>query len=99
MKTPEWLRRPCDREAEPTPCSLGSWRAALRQFAESRGHSVLELALSWLARRPAVASVIAGATTSEQVLANVRATAWQLTHADVAEIDAIVSRGPAARAK
>jgi len=40
---------------------------------------VLELALSWLARRPAVASVIAGATTLEQVLGNARATPWQLT--------------------
>ena len=63
---------------------------ALGRFAESRGHSLLELAMSWLARRPVVASVIAGATTPEQVLANARATAWQLTQAEVAEIDAIV---------
>jgi aryl-alcohol dehydrogenase-like predicted oxidoreductase len=63
---------------------------ALRQFAESRGRSVLELALSWLAGRSAVASVIAGATTPEQVLANARATTWQLTDAELAEVNAIL---------
>ena len=43
----------------------------LEGFAAERGHTLLELALSWLLRRPAVASVIAGATTPEQVEQNV----------------------------
>jgi aryl-alcohol dehydrogenase-like predicted oxidoreductase len=62
---------------------------ALRRFAESRGHSVLELAVSWLLRRPVVASVIAGATSPEQVRANVQAISWRLTDRDLAEIDRI----------
>jgi aryl-alcohol dehydrogenase-like predicted oxidoreductase len=59
----------------------------LINFAAFRGHSLLELAFSWLLRHPAVASVIAGATTPEQVLANVHAAGWHLTPADLAEID------------
>jgi aryl-alcohol dehydrogenase-like predicted oxidoreductase len=56
-------------------------------FAAFRGHSLLELAFSWLLSHPAVASVIAGATNPEQVHANVHAVGWHLTHADLAEID------------
>jgi len=61
----------------------------LQQFAERRGHSVLELAFSWLAGRSAVASVIAGATSPEQIRANVAAVNWQLTAADLHELDRI----------
>jgi aryl-alcohol dehydrogenase-like predicted oxidoreductase len=64
----------------------------LIEFSASRGHTILELAFSWLLERPAVASVIAGATSSEQVNSNVAAAGWQLTGAELAEIDAIVSR-------
>jgi aryl-alcohol dehydrogenase-like predicted oxidoreductase len=60
---------------------------ALKSFAASRGHTLLELAISWLASRPQVASVIAGATTPEQVRANAAATNWQLTREDLVEID------------
>jgi len=62
---------------------------SLIEFAESRGHSVLELAFSWLAARPTVASVIAGATKPEQIEANVKAAEWQLTPEEMAEIDKI----------
>ena len=59
-------------------------------FAESRGHSILELAMSWVASRPGVATVIAGATSPEQVRANAAAlTAWQLTDDDLREVDAV----------
>jgi aryl-alcohol dehydrogenase-like predicted oxidoreductase len=61
----------------------------LESFCAERGHSMLELAFSWLARRPAVASVIAGATKPEQLEQNVRATAWALTPDDFAAIDRI----------
>jgi aryl-alcohol dehydrogenase-like predicted oxidoreductase len=61
---------------------------ALMSFAESRGHTLLELAFSWLLHRPAVASVIAGAMTPQQVQANVAAR-WPLTEADLAQIDRI----------
>jgi aryl-alcohol dehydrogenase-like predicted oxidoreductase len=60
-------------------------------FAIERGHSLLELAISWLARRPQVASVIAGATKPEQVEANVRAAGWALTEEDVREIDRLTA--------
>jgi aryl-alcohol dehydrogenase-like predicted oxidoreductase len=59
----------------------------LRAFAESRGHSLLELAFSWLASRPEVCSIIAGAKTPEQVRANSTAASWKLTAADLTELD------------
>jgi aryl-alcohol dehydrogenase-like predicted oxidoreductase len=64
----------------------------LAEFAAARGRTLLELAISWLLSRPAVASVIAGATSPEQVAMNARAAGWQLTPAELAEIDAIVPR-------
>lgn len=59
-------------------------------FAESRGHTILELAFSWLLSRPMVASVIAGATKPEQVQANATAGDWKLEEADLEEINRIV---------
>jgi aryl-alcohol dehydrogenase-like predicted oxidoreductase len=58
----------------------------LTQFATSRGHTMLELAVSWLLARPVVASVIAGAKTPDQVRANASAAGWRLTKADLAEL-------------
>ncbi len=63
---------------------------SLIRFAESRGHSVLELAFSWLLGRPAVASVIAGAKTPEQLRANAGAAGWRLTPAEMAEVDSLI---------
>jgi aryl-alcohol dehydrogenase-like predicted oxidoreductase len=71
---------------------------ALIGFAESRGHTILELAMSWLLARPVVASVIAGATSPEQVRANAAATGWRLTAADLAEIDSLLGTKEAVRA-
>src|SRR5213593_924442 len=64
---------------------------ALIAFAESRRHSLLELAFSWLAARPEVSSVIAGAKTPDQVRANSHAASWKLTAADLAEVDGILA--------
>ncbi|HTT86873.1 MAG TPA: aldo/keto reductase, partial [Acidimicrobiales bacterium] len=61
--------------------------AALTAFAEDHGHTVLEVAMSWLLRRPVVASVIAGATTADQVRRNAAAADWVLDDAQLAEID------------
>jgi aryl-alcohol dehydrogenase-like predicted oxidoreductase len=61
----------------------------LQDFCDTRGHSMLELAFSWLAARPQVSSVIAGATTPEQVEQNVKAAEWALSAEDLAEIDKI----------
>ena len=59
-------------------------------FAETRGHTILELAFSWLLSRPMVASVIAGATTPEQVAANAAAGEWKLTESELEEVSRIV---------
>jgi len=59
----------------------------LQQFCGKQNRSLLELAFSWLAARPTVASVIAGATDPGQVEQNVRAAEWKLTPEDMAEID------------
>ena len=65
----------------------------LADFAAAHGHTLAELALSWLAGIPEVVSVIAGATKPEQVRANVAATtAWDLTTAERTEIDALLAR-------
>jgi aryl-alcohol dehydrogenase-like predicted oxidoreductase len=59
---------------------------SLIEFAESRGHTILELAFGWLLSHPAVASVIAGATSHAQVQANVQATEWVLTEYERAAV-------------
>jgi aryl-alcohol dehydrogenase-like predicted oxidoreductase len=63
----------------------------LIEFAAARGHSLLELAFSWLAAQPAVASVIAGAVSPEQVRANATAALWKLTAEDLREIDGLLA--------
>ena len=64
----------------------------LIEFADQKGHSLLELAVGWLLRHSAVASVIAGATSPEQVRANAGAVGWVLTDRDMTEIDTIVPK-------
>jgi aryl-alcohol dehydrogenase-like predicted oxidoreductase len=60
-------------------------------FAESRHHTLLELAFSWLLRYSVVASVIAGATRPDQVRANAAAASWKLTPEDIEAIDEILN--------
>jgi aryl-alcohol dehydrogenase-like predicted oxidoreductase len=62
----------------------------LIQFAESRNHTVLDLAFAWLLSHKAVASVIAGASKPEQAHANAGTANWQLTREDLQAIDAIM---------
>ena len=62
----------------------------LRSFAESRGHTLLELSMAWLASRSVISSVIAGAKTPEQVRANASAVSWRLTDAEVAAVNAML---------
>ncbi len=61
----------------------------LREFAESRDHTLLELAVSWLVERPMLASVIAGATNPDQVKANAKAASWDMTEAEIQQINLI----------
>lgn len=67
----------------------------IERFATQRGVTMLDVAIGGLAAQPAVASVIAGATTPEQVAANVAAGAWRPTGDDLAELDRVTA--PAVR--
>lgn len=71
-----------------------NWRIVqdLESFAKGRGHTLLELAFSWLASHDCVASVIAGATRPEQVEQNVKAAGWRLSGEELAEIHRIVPK-------
>lgn len=62
----------------------------LQEFATAHGHGLLELAMSWLASQPVIASVIAGVSKPEQVVSNVEAAGWALTAEDFAALDRIV---------
>ena len=64
----------------------------LTAFAEERDHTLLELAMSWLACLPHMASVIAGATSAEQVRTNAGAASWQLTDEEMAQVDVLSRR-------
>jgi aryl-alcohol dehydrogenase-like predicted oxidoreductase len=68
-----------------------NWRMmeALSAFASARGHTLLELAMSWLGSQSFISSIIAGATKPEQVEENVAAVSWALSPADLAAIDRI----------
>jgi aryl-alcohol dehydrogenase-like predicted oxidoreductase len=63
----------------------------LEAFAAERGVTILDVAIGGLAAQPAVASVIAGATSADQVRRNVAAGAWQPTAADLAALDELTS--------
>ena len=64
---------------------------ALKAFAAERQHTLLVLAVSWLAAQPRVVSVIAGATSPEQVRANAAAANWSLNREELTEIDRLAS--------
>ncbi|MFL5640529.1 MAG: aldo/keto reductase [Gemmatimonadaceae bacterium] len=70
---------------------------ALTDYAEANGRTILELAISWLLAHGVVASVIAGATSADQVRANVNAAGWQLAESDLEEIDNVLRAGAAAK--
>jgi aryl-alcohol dehydrogenase-like predicted oxidoreductase len=61
-------------------------------FADANGHTMLEMAMSWLLRFPVIASVIAGATTAEQVRANAASSSWDLCPSEIEAIDEILKR-------
>ena len=65
---------------------------ALTAWADSRGHSVLDLAFAWLLAHDPVASVIAGATRPEQVKANVEAARWKLSADDLVDLDRVLGQ-------
>jgi aryl-alcohol dehydrogenase-like predicted oxidoreductase len=64
----------------------------LGAFCAARGHTLLELAFSWLLSHACLASVIAGATKPEQVEQNVNAASWELTPEERAEVDRLSAK-------
>ena len=64
---------------------------ALEAWAKERGHTILELAFAWLLGHEVVSSVIAGATTPEQVKTNAATAAWRLTPEEVDEVTKLVA--------
>lgn len=70
-----------------------NWRRVegLSSFATKQGHTLLELAFSWLAAQAVVASIIAGATKPEQVEQNAVAVSWKLTQEELSQIDDIAA--------
>lgn len=64
---------------------------ALETWASEKGHTLLELAFAWLLAHPAVSSVIAGATSPEQVQANAAAANWALSAQDRDEVTKLIS--------
>ena len=63
----------------------------LTAWAEERGHTMLELAFAWLLGHEVVSSVIAGATSPEQVQTNAATASWALTPEEVKEVGALIS--------
>lgn len=93
-------------EAPPEGTRLAAWGARGQQalsdrnfdkvekltaWAGERGHTLLELAFAWLLGHPVVSSVIAGATSPEQVAANAATAAWELTPEEVKEVGDLIS--------
>jgi len=64
---------------------------ALTAWAEARGHTILELAFAWLLGHPVVSSVIAGATSPEQIRSNAATAGWELTPEEVKEVGDLIA--------
>ena len=64
---------------------------AMAAWAQARDHSMVELAHAWLLGHPAASSVISGVTSVAQLQANAASASWQLSAADMEEIDAILA--------
>lgn len=83
---------PADRQRQALSVQNLQTVERLMRFAEDRGHSLLELAMSWLLVRAEVSSIIAGAMSADQIRTNAEAASWALTSADIAEVDRITER-------
>jgi aryl-alcohol dehydrogenase-like predicted oxidoreductase len=93
-KMPEGARLTKTKRLADRYMTEANWKAvdALGEFASKRGQTLLQVAFSWLAARPMVSSVIAGATKPEQVEQNAKAGDWVLTPDEISEIDRITKK-------
>jgi aryl-alcohol dehydrogenase-like predicted oxidoreductase len=67
---------------------------ALADFAEARGYALVDLAFAWLLSKPQVASVIAGATSPEQIASNAATARWRLSAEEANAVEAILTEYP-----
>ena len=65
----------------------------LEAFGKERGRSLLDIAFGWLASKPFIPSVIAGASTPEQVDLNCKAVTCNLTADELTYIDSLFPAG------
>jgi aryl-alcohol dehydrogenase-like predicted oxidoreductase len=89
---PPGTRLAADRFAQRLAAAPWDVIERLEAYAAQRGRTLLDVAIAGLAAQPAVASVIAGATSAEQVRTNAAALRWQPSAADLAELDEITRR-------
>ncbi|MDF2370689.1 MAG: aldo/keto reductase [Rhizobiaceae bacterium] len=82
-----WLERQSERLLKDENLSTV---ASLEDFATKQGHSLLSLALCWVASNPVVGSVIAGASSADQVTANAAVMDWHLSSDEFADVAAIL---------
>jgi aryl-alcohol dehydrogenase-like predicted oxidoreductase len=87
---PEGTRLESERYAKRLAQAPWDVIEALTKFGEARGLSLLDVAIGGLAAKPAVTSVIAGATKPAQVAANAAAVRWQPDEAELAELNALL---------
>ena len=66
----------------------------LTAFAAERGHTLADLAIAWMLGEPAVATVLAGASSSEQMAENAKSADWKLTGSELAEIRSVLDGDP-----
>jgi aryl-alcohol dehydrogenase-like predicted oxidoreductase len=64
---------------------------AIASFAEARGRSILDVAIGGLVAKPCIGSVIAGATSGDQVRRNVAAGSWQPSDDDMTALDELTA--------
>ena len=68
--------------------------SALQDWAQQHGKTLLDLAFAWLLADPIVGTVIAGASSPEQIAQNAAASSWQLTQGERDEVTAILDAHP-----
>ena len=62
----------------------------LREFAESRGHTLHDLAFAWLLDNKQIPSVIAGSTNPDQITANAKTSEWKLSEEEMKELEELL---------
>jgi aryl-alcohol dehydrogenase-like predicted oxidoreductase len=93
QEAPTGTRFAASRRLQERYMSDRNWQIVegLTKFAESRGHTILDLAFSWLLAQEPVSSVIAGATKPEQIEANIRAGEWELNATEIEAIKTLLA--------